>query len=79
MIVRNKTSFTYGYNADMTLNVTNRATKVYKFEINLRNGYGDNCIITQTSSNTLWVRKNANLFVIETSIQPNSTLSINWR
>lgn len=65
----------------MTLNVTNRATKNYDFEINLLNTFGDNCVIIQssTSPSTLWRRKNANLFVIETSIAPNSTLTINWK
>lgn len=65
----------------MTLKVTNRATKAYALEIDLNNGYGDNCVLIQNSSstNTLWKRRNANLFVIEASIQPNSTLSINWK
>jgi hypothetical protein len=50
----------------MTLNVTNRATKDYAFEINLNNGYGDNCVITQTSNNpnAIWRRKDANLYFI---------------
>lgn len=79
--VNSRTSTTNGYNADLTLNVTNRATKNYRFEIQLSNGYGDNCNIVQNSANlnTLWKRVNANLFTIETTVAPNSTLSINWK
>ena len=79
--VNNRTSTTNGYNADMTLNVTNRATKDYNFEIQLTNNYGDNCNIVQNSAfaNSLWRRINANLFSIQTTIKPNTTLTVNWR
>lgn len=80
-IVNNRTTTSNGYNADVTLNVTNRATKNYRFEIRLTNSYGDNCVIIQNSTtpSTLWRRINANLYTIETTVPPNSTLAINWR
>ena len=64
--VNNRTTTSNGYNADLTLNVTNRATRDYKLMIELNNGYGDNCNIAQSSTiaNTLWKRVNANLYRI---------------
>ena len=80
-MVNNRTSTSKGYNADLTLMITNRATKAYSFEVSIINSYGDNCVIVQnqTIPNSLWKRVNANLFTLQTSVQANSTLSINWK